>query len=546
MIALHGLEGFVAGQVIAVPEHGMRIGRRRDNDLVLEDPTTSSQHAAIEMEGEDVLLVDLQSTNGTYINGIQISRAPLTQGDEVRIGDCVMRYRDRPEAILLADEHAAIAPAEPETTHVVRPPESRATVIERQTIEVLQQVEGVSADRAMQVLGHLAQQSANTERVDAILDLVLELVFEVVAADRGAILLIDGQTGQPTHTSVRYRDGGPPRSAQDMPISSTLARRVISEGLALLIPDATVDPTLAGQASIVQHGIRCAAYVPLVSEERVIGLVCLDAAGPGALTDRHLEVLTAFANQATLSVERVRLKEELTQEIKMRMGLQRYVSPQVAEAMLRSEGRMPPSDDAEVTVLFADLTGFTAMSEQMPPAEICALLNAVFELLTEVVFRYGGTVDKYIGDCIMAVWGAPFPDPLHPARAVVAAVAMMQELERQKQTWAGKYADITLGIAVNSGPVTVGNIGSDLMQQWTAIGDVVNVAARIEDLAGPNQIMLSAEAARHCESYLELQSIGQHTLKGKQETIEVFLVVGVKDPLCFDQLSLAEGAVLIG
>ena len=459
MIALQGTEGSVAGQTIVIPEHGMRIGRRRDNDLVLDDPTVSSQHAQIEVRPDGVYLADLGSTNGTYVNGVEINRVKLKHGDEVRAGDCVMRYRDRPEAVLLADQGAPAQTAHVQATQMVRPPESGATVIERRTQETLQRVGGISAEKAMQALGRLAQQSGGFDSVHDILQLVLDLVFEVAAVDRGAIILIDQLTSQPTHTCVRYRGERPQRALQDMPLSGTLARKVIAESTALLVPDASVDPTLAMQASIIQHGIRCAAYIPMVSEERVIGLLCVDTNVPNGLTEQHLEVLTAFASQATLSVERVRLKEELAREIRTRMGLQRYVSPQVAETLLRASGEMPPSAEAEVSVLFADLTGFTPLSEQLKPAEICGLLNAVFEALTQVVFSYGGTVDKYIGDCIMALWGAPFPDPLHPARAAVAAVAMIEELEKQKRNWSDKYAGVTLGIAINTGLVTVGNIG---------------------------------------------------------------------------------------
>ncbi len=546
MIALQGLEGYVAGQVIAVPDHGMRIGQRRDNDLVLEDPTVSRQHAELQPRDDGLHLVDLESTNGTFVNGIQISDVVLHHGDAIQMGDCVFRYRDRPEPLLVDDSEAATAPRQVQATQIVRPPEGRATVVRRQTETVLKRVGGSEAARAMPALAKLTQEAARVDSVEEILELVLKLVFEVVDVQRGAILLIDDLLRQPTHTAVLYRGQQSRRGVRDMPISSTLARRVISDNTALLIPDARLDPVLAQRASIVQHGIRCAAYVPMVSEDHTIGLLCVDTNVPNGLTETQLQVLTAFANHATLTVERVRLKEELAHEIKTRMGLQRYVSPQVADELIRHGGDMPASGEAEVTVLFADITGFTPLSEQLQPAEVCGLLNAVFEALTQVVFRFGGTVDKYIGDCIMALWGAPFQDPLHPARATVAAVEMVRALEEAKHSWSPKYAGITLGVAINSGEVTVGNIGSDLVRQWTAIGDVVNVAARIEDLAGANEIMVSAAVAPKVQQYVELRSIGPHSLKGKQEQVELFQVVGVKDPQCFDQLSLADGVLSIG
>jgi class 3 adenylate cyclase len=144
-------------------------------------------------------------------------------------------------------------------------------------------------------------------------------------------------------------------------------------------------------------------------------------------------------------------------------------------------------------------------------------------MLTEIVFRHGGTVDKFIGDCIMAVWGAPVPAADHAIRALRAAEDMMRFLEAANEGWREKYdVEIRLGIGVNSGEALVGNIGSDKRMEYTVIGDVVNVAARLEAIAQPNQVLVSGATRDLVGDAFALEKLGDRKLTGRKTDTAVY------------------------
>ena len=178
-----------------------------------------------------------------------------------------------------------------------------------------------------------------------------------------------------------------------------------------------------------------------------------------------------------------------------------------------------------MTVLFADIRGFTAMAEQMQPDAIAALLTDYFTEMVEVIFEHGGTLDKFIGDALMALWGAPVAHPDDARRAHQAAVAMQQTVEGLNQRWrAAGRTTIAVGIGINYGDVFVGNIGSHRRLEYTVIGDVVNVAQRLSAEAGPGEILVS-EAFRHAVSApVDAEHLPGTGLKGKTQTVEVFRV----------------------
>jgi adenylate cyclase len=178
-----------------------------------------------------------------------------------------------------------------------------------------------------------------------------------------------------------------------------------------------------------------------------------------------------------------------------------------------------------MTVLFADIRNFTTMAEQMEPDAIAALLTDYFTEMVEVIFEHGGTLDKFIGDALMALWGAPIAHPDDARRAYQAAVAMQQTVEGLNQRWysAGRPT-IAVGIGINHGEVFVGNIGSHRRLEYTVIGDVVNVAQRLSAEAGPGEILVS-EAFRHAVAApVDAEHLPTTGLKGRTQTVEVFRV----------------------
>ncbi len=204
----------------------------------------------------------------------------------------------------------------------------------------------------------------------------------------------------------------------------------------------------------------------------------------------------------------------------------RYVNPHVVKKWINKSSAQHIAEKVEsktITVLFSDIRGFTSLSENRSPEEVVALLNRYFALQVEVIFRFNGTVDKFIGDCIMAFWGAPLDNPEHARDAVLAAIAMSEALEKFKRDNSDLPPDFDVGIGIHSGTAVVGSIGSDMRKEFTAIGDTVNLASRIEgqtkDLA---RILVSQETVLLCGDALDFHPLGSYKVKGREQAVQLF------------------------
>ncbi len=217
-------------------------------------------------------------------------------------------------------------------------------------------------------------------------------------------------------------------------------------------------------------------------------------------------------------------EEELARQNKLRADLGRFLSKELVESIV--EGKHDLSLGGKrmhVTVLFADVVAFTPLTESRPAEYVVTLLNELFSVMSEVVFRHGGMIDKFIGDCLMAVWGAPVADAQHAERALAAAEDMMRFLEIAAVEWKKKYdVEVRLGVGVNSGEAIVGNIGSDKRMEYTVIGDVVNVAARLEALARPNQVLVGETTFELTKGRYAMALLGERKLTGRQKESKVY------------------------
>ena len=209
----------------------------------------------------------------------------------------------------------------------------------------------------------------------------------------------------------------------------------------------------------------------------------------------------------------------------------RFVNPHVVQELIAHGGLSRGGESRQITVLFSDIRGFTSLSENRSPQEIVSLLNRYFTLQVDVVFRHGGSLDKFIGDCIMAFWGAPLDDPDHARHAVEAALEMAEVLQRFRQELGDENAQFDVGIGIHSGPAVVGLIGSERRREYTAIGDTVNLASRIEGLTkGVSRILVSGETRALCGDAFDFRPHGSYSVKGREQQVELFAPEKRKTP----------------
>ncbi len=487
----------------AVTERGLSIGRQLDNEIVLNHAIVSRKHARIELRGRQAWLVDLNSRNGVTLNRLRVKEEQLSDGDTIGVGPFELQFEDRAaQSVVLDDSRYFPLASDVQTVHAHELRLAPADLQEFYTIGM----------RLNQVLDFRE-----------LVDLVMEEVMRVVPAQRGFLLLRRGDELVPRVVL--------PPGTGEVAISGSIVSKALQGGEAVLTRDARLD--FAGSDSIISANIRSAICAPLMLQGSASGVILLDSPGRDKFSERDRDLVVAIANFAAVAIERARLTEELRQQGQLRQNLERFLSPNVASALARyvaQHGKLWEAQELLVSVLFADVKGFTSLSERLSPREVQDLLNEYLHEMTEVIFRYNGTVDKYIGDGIMAVFGAPrLPDePVddqHAVRAVAAALEMLEAQRRLVSKWESSKA-FSIRIGVNTGTAYTGFFGTRHRLEYTAIGDTVNTASRLEGAAEPGSVFIGQDTASLVGDHFILQEMGELQLKGKQQRVRAYKVVG--------------------
>src|SRR5215475_2000092 len=378
--------------------------------------------------------------------------------------------------------------------------------------------------RLLRLLTEISKTLVAMQPLEKVLNRVVELVFEIVPAERAFLLLRDS-IDQPLSARVmRNRDGSVPPKVS---ISRTIVNTVMRDRVAMLAKDALYDSRLHASDSIQSMNIRSFMCAPLWNQNDVIGVLYCDNPRSKKFITDDLEVFAALCNYAAVAIEQARLSLRLLDESKRRERLTRYHSPGVINRIMQegdADGAFM-AQERDVSVMFCDIVGFTTMSQHAPPQEIADMLNDFFGRMGEVIFEHDGTLDKFIGDAILAVFGAPFEQPDHATKAVAAALAMQRELIKAN----AEHPDrpLRMRIAINSGRALTGDIGSPKRREFTVLGDVVNTASRLEStVAKPDQIVISKNTLEKIGNAFQVQPLGGVKLRGRDTELEVFEVVG--------------------
>ena len=523
------------------------IGRAPDNQVVLDDPRASRYHAHIK-SGDDgnFTVIDgiyvngeiKRSANKVYVNGEQKFEHALEDGDRVTIGASTLRF-EQPKgerAALPFDDKPlghtqVLISAQDVLSSVLRKAETAPSTAGLQRDKVLE-----SLQRKANILAEIYEMSkalGSGFDLDKIFTKATDIIFRSTPADRVVALLTEGPVNdnpddvQLSVIATRARDETLEAHARKMTIGRTITRKVMKDRVALLSQDAAADEQFAGVDSIVSQGVRSTICAPLLTESGVHGALYADRLDPfAAFKPDDLELVSAVAAQTAIAVENVRAHERLAREEVARANYGRFLPEYVVKQILDNPDSFKLGGVMQtITVLFADIRGFTRISEHSAPERIVQLLNHYFSAMTDIIFAHGGTLDKYLGDGLMVLFGAPTTTPKDAANALSAAVAMQRRMlsindELRKEG----FPEIGIGIGLHTGEVIVGYIGSERRSEYTAIGDAVNTASRLESNAKAGQILISEATAQAARTRYHLTPRDPISVKNREQPVPLFEV----------------------
>ena len=549
------------------PGNTYSIGRAKENDIVLNDRRVSRKHAQIGGGEGRLTLIDgyyengqlVRSVNHVFVNGSPVLEKLLVANDVIVIGESRLEYSTKRTAITVEPLSKPIPTFTQSTTTTVMeaaPPNVDYddkplghTQVEISANEIIGRKSHLSMETAvatpdeikdlrrkakmLELLYEMSKSLGSVFDLKEIFEKATDLIFRGTPADRVVALIadetIDGKIIEYSlfPVAIKTRDEKLDKITEKLTISRTITQKVMREKVALLSQDAKMDAQFLGAESIVSQGVRSTICAPLITESNVHGVLYADRLDPFAtFTPDHLELISAVAAQTAVTVETIKAHTRLAREEVARANYSRFMPEYVVKQLLDSPDSFRLGGvNQTVTVLFADIRGFTALSEREKPEKVVGLLNRYFSAMTEIIFDHGGTLDKYIGDGLMAIFGAPAATPEDALNAVKAAVTMQKRITTlNEELRADGLEQIAVGIGLHTGEATIGYIGSDKRSEYTAIGDTVNLASRLESNAAGGQILISEATSTASGNLIPVNSREPLTVKNRVQPVDVFEV----------------------
>lgn len=463
------------------------IGRDSKNDIILDDESASRNHASIHYDrNKDTLIIhDLESTNGTFVNGERLERPyRLRETDIVRIGAAVLRFKSKIENM---DGVSGL--------------DSR-----KYTRELVLE----SLDHHAVLMYEIAYKLNTVMDIDSALSTVSELMRRAMGADRGEVILQE------------HFD-----HLKEMGFPESVAKMTVEKQRAIIIPNLQEAGEYFDSDSAAFDHIRSTLCVPIVSNDVVTALIYLYKSNPKSkpFDGRDLQLAVAISHQAALTIQRVDLLEKVQKEQRGRLLLERFLSPQEVENVLDDyleAGQLPGLSRETATVMFVDMEESTSLAEKIGPEKFGKILNCFYHDVTEIIFSEGGIV-KYAGDGVLAVYGMTETHSNdEEGRAVRSALRILIRIEEINKSF---NSPIILGIGINSGPVVSGYVGTEERAELTVLGDVVNVAFRLQAQARPNRILVGTRTGEAIEGRYHLKSLGDVLVRGRIEPVYVYEVI---------------------
>jgi adenylate cyclase len=562
------------------------IGRELKNDLILDDPRVSRTHALARLIEDGVVLRDLESGNGTFVNGFRIPPNVdfrLAENDQIKMGSCSLTFQKGPlppndtapdsfRGITpkTSDSYRDLFQKPPDPFHDVldvlqKPSDSQRDVIPRppdlfrdaipkapdsfrQVVQktpdqmlapsrlndftasqdmppIVYRYELEKKDRILRLFYELSHKLSLIYTLEEIYDQVFEFLLSVTSATR-CFVFRKNEMGDFEQVAAKTR--GPGEVGTPLPISQTIFSKVMAERVSVLLEEAQRAGSEMSSKSILANNVQSVMAAPIIGPRGLLGIIYadrLDLNEPFSPDD--LDLLNAIAVHTGIAINTVISHERLQKQAQARASFERFLPRQVVDHILRSPDAIKLGGVRQmVTALFADIRNFTSLSENCTPEVIVNLLNHYFSMVSEIIFRHGGTLDKYIGDGLLALFGAPYVGELDAVQAVRAAIEIQRAMVsfNEKQL-AKNLPQIAVGIGINTGQAIVGYIGSETRLDYTAIGDTINTTSRLQNLAQPGQIVISENTMQVLDESFILRPLGTERLKGRNANLRIAEVV---------------------
>ena len=534
---------------MTVPLSGdeITLGRSENCDIVLVADEVSRNHARLVRRGDAYALFDLKSMNGTYVNRQRIVERILSHQDEIWFGSkCRLVYLDdtqfgREEIVKEGGgqhNHKLERDVERIREEMDRLGDSMTflggqTMLEDENQQAAAQAQAADvvrmsrAYRRLEALHKASQVMASAFDLRERLAKMLDLIMAVLGADRGFVILRDKE-GENLNVKVARQMGK--ELAASSP-SMGIAGRAAMDGVPVLMANRDTDLEFGMRDSIIMSAIRTAMCAPLKIETRTLGSIYVDSQhGDLAFSEEDLELFCSLASQAAMAIDNVQLHDQVVEAEKKRLNFSRFLPHAIVEKIMDDDTTLElGGQKTTATTMFCDIRGSSKLAETLSPQQLVNLLNDHFTAMTEIVFEHQGTLDKYIGDEIMAIFGAPIPTGDDAYNAICAAIALQQRAAELNQA---RRADnrplIEIGIGIDTGEVIAGYIGSPMRMDYTVVGDRVNTAKRFCDMASAGKVVVGEETWRAVHDRVHGIPIGEVKLKGKQEAVHAYEILSLK------------------
>jgi len=516
-------------------EHGnIVLGRTNDNDICISEPSISSKHLLLTNFGDKVEIIDLNSSNGTLINGKRITPLKsytIQNGDRITLGKANILYTCTSE-----QNKKEFNNTDSSIRELLSNSKGDVTVLAKFDPKEfakasLEQKENLDINHMKNITKRLSFLYSFGQKIGSIFELkdlfkyILKEIFELFPlADRALVFLLNNGEMKPF---IFMKEG------KEYPVnmanySKTIVSMATNEKHGFVASDLSSGNDIDKSKSILLLNLQCTMIVPFIVDNELYGLLQLDSTKRiNAFTKEDLEMLSGISNQIAINIKNKQLISKISQQEKVKNSLERFLGPKMVEHLIQNNINLDQKgQERNVSILFSDIRGFTPLSEKLQPTQVIEILSKYFSRMTEIIFKYDGFIDKFIGDAIFCIFGIPISQEDSSDLAVKTAIEMQKELEKLNKEFFIKDIgiEINMGIGINTGSVVYGNIASMERPEVTILGDSVNTAERLCSNAKAKQILVSEHTINNLKGNYNFEKIGPLKLKGKEKTINVFSV----------------------